>query len=99
MIELINKYSMEIPKDILDWLEKERGISRKIIDTFRIGWTGKAVAIPIYDEKNSYRRVTEKNPFHPSTTIIGGILQDDCAGLPGSASRQHHRHISQQSSF
>ena len=34
-----------------------------------------------YDEKNSYRRVTEKNPFHPSTTIIGGILQDDCAGL------------------
>ncbi len=34
-----------------------------------------------YDEKNSYRRVTEKNPFHPSTTIIGGILQDECAGL------------------
>jgi len=34
-----------------------------------------------YDEKNSYRRVTEKNPFHPSTIIIGGILQDDCAGL------------------
>ena len=34
-----------------------------------------------HDEKNSYRRVTEKNPFHPSTTIIGGILQDDCAAL------------------
>ena len=34
-----------------------------------------------YDEKNSYRRVTEKNPFHPSTTILGGILQDECAGL------------------
>jgi tRNA(adenine34) deaminase len=34
-----------------------------------------------YDEKNSYRRVTEKNPFHPSTTIIGGVLQDECAGL------------------
>ena len=34
-----------------------------------------------YDEKNSYRRVTEKNPFHPSTTLVGGILQDDCAAL------------------
>ena len=34
-----------------------------------------------YDEKNSYRRVTEKNPFHPATTITGGILQEECAGL------------------
>ena len=34
-----------------------------------------------YDEKNSYRRVTEKNPFHPSTTIEGGILQEECAAL------------------
>ena len=34
-----------------------------------------------YDEKNSYRRVTEKNPFHPYTTIVGGILQDECAAL------------------
>ena len=34
-----------------------------------------------YDEKNSYRRVTEKNPFHPATTIEGGILQEECASL------------------
>jgi tRNA(adenine34) deaminase len=34
-----------------------------------------------YDEKNSYRRVTEKNPFHPATTVEGGILQDECAAL------------------
>ncbi len=34
-----------------------------------------------YDEKNSYRRVTEKNPFHPATTITGGILQEECASL------------------
>lgn len=33
------------------------------------------------DEKNSYRRVSEKNPFHPSTTILGGILQEQCAEL------------------
>ena len=31
------------------------------------------------DEKNSYRRVTEKNPFHPATTIVGGILQEELA--------------------
>lgn len=34
-----------------------------------------------YDEKNSYRRVTEKNPFHPATTVEGGILQEECASL------------------
>ena len=34
-----------------------------------------------YDEKNSYRRVTEKNPFHPSTTIVGGVLQEESAAL------------------
>jgi tRNA(adenine34) deaminase len=33
------------------------------------------------DEKNSYRRVTEKNPFHPATTITGGILADECSAL------------------
>ena len=34
-----------------------------------------------YDEKNSYRRVTEKNPFHPATTVEGGILKEECAAL------------------
>ena len=34
-----------------------------------------------YDIKNSYRRVTEKNPFHPSTTLLGGILEEECASL------------------
>ncbi len=33
------------------------------------------------DEKNSYRRVSEKNPFHPATTITGGILAAECADL------------------
>jgi tRNA(adenine34) deaminase len=33
------------------------------------------------DEKNSYRRVSEKNPFHPSTTITGSILAAECAAL------------------
>ena len=33
------------------------------------------------DEKNSYRRVSEKNPFHPSTTLTGGILAAECSAL------------------
>jgi tRNA(adenine34) deaminase len=33
------------------------------------------------DEKNSYRRVSKKNPFHPSTTLTGGILAAECAAL------------------
>jgi tRNA(adenine34) deaminase len=33
------------------------------------------------DEKNSYRRISEKNPFHPSTTITGGILAAECSAL------------------
>jgi tRNA(adenine34) deaminase len=39
------------------------------------------VVFGAYDEKNSYRRVTEKNPFHPSTTLVGGILLEECAAL------------------
>lgn len=35
-----------------------------------------------YDEKNGYRKVAgSNNPFHPKTTITGGILQDECAQL------------------
>jgi tRNA(adenine34) deaminase len=33
------------------------------------------------DEKNSYRRVSEENPFHPSTTLTGGILAAECSAL------------------
>ncbi len=34
------------------------------------------------DEKNSYRRSTgSNNPFHPKTEIVGGVMEEDCAGL------------------
>lgn len=34
------------------------------------------------DEKNGYRKSTgEKNPFHPKTELIGGILKDESARL------------------
>ena len=34
------------------------------------------------DEKNGYKKTTgSKNPFHPKTEIISGILKDECAQL------------------
>lgn len=34
------------------------------------------------DDKNSYRRVAgDNNPFHPKTTITGGILAEECGQL------------------
>jgi len=35
-----------------------------------------------YDEKNSYRKSTgTNNPFHPKTEIVGGVMDEECAGL------------------
>ena len=34
------------------------------------------------DEKNGYKKSTgSNNPFHPKTTITGGILKEECAQL------------------
>lgn len=34
------------------------------------------------DEKNGYRKTTgANNPFHPKTTLTGGIMQEPCAQL------------------
>ena len=34
------------------------------------------------DEKNGYRRIAgDKNPFHPKTELVNGILKEDCARL------------------
>ncbi len=34
------------------------------------------------DEKNGYRKCCgDKNPFHPKTILVSGILKDECAGL------------------
>jgi tRNA(adenine34) deaminase len=34
------------------------------------------------DEKNGYRKCCgDKNPFHPKTTLVSGILKEECAGL------------------
>ena len=34
------------------------------------------------DEKNGYKRVAGNlSPFHPKTTVLGGVLAEECAGL------------------
>lgn len=34
------------------------------------------------DEKNGYKRIAgDKNPFHPKTELVSGILREECAGL------------------
>lgn len=34
------------------------------------------------DEKNGYKRIAgDKNPFHPKSKIVSGILKEECAGL------------------
>ena len=34
------------------------------------------------DQKNGYKRITsDKNPFHPRTELISGILREECATL------------------
>ena len=35
-----------------------------------------------YDEKNGFKKYTgNKNPFHPKTEIVGGLLQEECSAL------------------
>ena len=34
------------------------------------------------DEKNGYKKIAgRKNPFHPKTELVNGILKDECARL------------------
>jgi len=34
------------------------------------------------DEKNGYKRIVgDKNPFHPKTELVSGILREECATL------------------
>ena len=34
------------------------------------------------DDKNSYRQATSgKNPFHPKTELLGGVMAEECATL------------------
>ena len=53
MNELVAKYHQALPERIRIYLNK-RCLPNQIIDKFKIGWNGSAIAIPIYDKKNEY---------------------------------------------
>lgn len=39
------------------------------------------VVFGAYDDKNGYRRCTSQNPFHPKTSVQGGVLAEECGML------------------
>lgn len=40
------------------------------------------VVFGAYDDKNGYRKSTGTNsPFHPKTTVTGGIMEEECSRL------------------
>lgn len=49
-------------KKVLDYLLNERGITKKTIDKFMLGWDGNRITIPIYDEEGKIRNVRKYKP-------------------------------------
>ncbi len=48
-MENVENYHNGLPAEIERWLLNERGLSKEVIEKFKIGWDGKAITIPIYD--------------------------------------------------
>ncbi len=53
MLQLVNEYHNALPERIRSYLN-QRYLPDEIIDKFKIGWTGKIIAIPIYNKDNEY---------------------------------------------
>ena len=53
MNELVIQYHKALPERIRTYLNK-RCLPNNIIDKFKIGWSGSAIAIPIYNKKGEY---------------------------------------------
>lgn len=47
---MIEEWSLNIPLEIQNWLENERGLSKEVIDDAKLGWNGKEITIPVYDD-------------------------------------------------
>jgi 5S rRNA maturation endonuclease (ribonuclease M5) len=50
----VDLFHSQLPDRIKKWLIEDRGISEEILGRFKIGWDGKNLAIPIYDENSQY---------------------------------------------
>lgn len=53
MNELVEQYHKALPERIRTYLN-QRCLPNEIIDRFKIGWTDKVIAIPIYNKDNEY---------------------------------------------
>jgi len=53
MDELVNEYHQSLPERIRTYLN-QRGLPDEIINKFKIGWTGRAITIPIYGKDSDY---------------------------------------------
>jgi len=54
--ELVEKYQRQLAVEpqILVWLKETRGLNDDVISKFKLGWTGNALSIPIYDKDNNW---------------------------------------------
>ncbi len=65
--ELVEQYHKALPERIRTYLN-QRCLTNEIIDRFKIGWTGTAISIPIYNKDNEYAFFKfRKNPLLNST--------------------------------
>lgn len=65
----IEQWHNQLPEDVRNWLVAERGISESVVADARIGWDGKHITIPIFDENGKLlfvkRRQHQKNGQGP----------------------------------
>lgn len=56
ILTLIEQYQRQLQaqEEVKVWLKKKRGLSDEVIFKFKLGWTGRALAIPIYDKDGNY---------------------------------------------
>lgn len=50
----IRKHASQIPHRILEYLTKQRGLSKEIIERYEIGWDGKSITIPVRGKDGRY---------------------------------------------
>jgi replicative DNA helicase len=54
---------------ILDYLTKDRGLSRETLEYFKIGWTGTAISIPLIENNKVVNIRFRKSPFDDNPSI------------------------------
>ena len=53
-LDLAQEYHRHLPPHAREYLERERGISREVIDRYLLGWNGWRITIPIFDREGQF---------------------------------------------